>query len=585
MLRFFLLAILFIILESVSAEQVDSLRLLLSTAQGEQEVDLLNDIAQALLPEAGLREAQEAIQKAQSLNYIKGEADGNYLLGNYFFDYSNIRSAPEALTCYSKSIELYASISLDSMQIQALKGALRAHYHLDQFELSLQDAIDIEKIAGRIRDAKSQAYAYVHHSRIYARIMEDYVLSRSYLLKALDICKQTRDSQYLSRIYNDLGNGYYQTEQYDSAHYYYQQGLSLAEVTNRRHEVQLLKINIAATYKERLNYPVAKQLLQDFLQDTSQNKDRINIMSAYLQLGDIYKKEQNDQQAILYLEKGLKVAQEYTYFVKIAEAYKLLKEIYAQQGVYDKAFAYSDSLLNIKDSINTHLHFEQLTKIKSAYELEKKEKEISFLEKQTEMQKQISNAILVGAILLTFTLLLLFNLSTLRSRLQKKRLESMKSKNLLEEKEKLRLQDQLAHKERELASQTVFILQKNKLLSQLKEQIKNIQAANTTGIASDLKTMSRTIKQNMNFDDDWHRFKLHFEEVHPHFFSKLHKEFPNLNSNEIRFCTYIRMGLITKEIAQLQGINASSVQKTRYRIKKKMDLEKNLNLVDFIAHY
>ena len=66
------------------------------------------------------------------------------------------------------------------------------------------------------------------------------------------------------------------------------------------------------------------------------------------------------------------------------------------------------------------------------------------------------------------------------------------------------------------------------------------------------------------------------------FFGKLRNINKTLNPNETRLCAYIRMELATKEIAQLSGISPDSVQKNRYRLKKKLKLEREINLIDFI---
>ncbi|MEM1320316.1 MAG: tetratricopeptide repeat protein [Bacteroidota bacterium] len=581
-----LVILLFFGLCPIVTAQVDSLNALLPKASGKTAVDLLNEIATAALPEGGIEKAEEARHLAQQINYIEGEADANYILAKYFFmDHSSAKSPQKGLEYFRQAAQLYAKVQLDSAQIVALKGMLRTHYYMDQFSESLEDAIAIEEVAVRSGDSGAQAYAYVHHGRIYGRIMDQFEQSRHFLLKAKNIYEKLGDTASLGGIYNDLGSNYFRSENYDSAQYYYQQGFKIAETLDQSYEQAILKLNIAATYIKKEEYTPARQYIEALLQSPNPEQFPILYTSALIHMGHTYYEEKDFEPALHYLQRGIASAEEHKYYNQLSNGYEFLKDLYKDKGEYAKALELADQQLAIKDTINKHHNIEQLAQTKSAYELSEKQKEIVFLEKQTNMQKQISRAILLGGVMLTFFLLLLFNLSTLRSRLQKRKLESMQAKSELEKQEKLRLEEQLAHKERELASQTVFIIQKNKLLNQLKEQIKNLHAITNENASQNLKDISRTINQNMNFDDDWQRFKLHFDEVHPHFFAKLQEQFPHLNNNERRFCAYIRMGLATKEIAQLQGINASSVQKSRYRIKKKMGLEKNLKLVDFIAHF
>lgn len=185
--------------------------------------------------------------------------------------------------------------------------------------------------------------------------------------------------------------------------------------------------------------------------------------------------------------------------------------------------------------------------------------------------------------LVILVLALFINRYTVIMKFQKQELDRLRTIKQLEEKEKLLLKDKLVHKEKLLASNTIHIIQKNKILSDLKSEISNLPTAkNQDNFNAKIKTINRTIETNMTFENDWQKFKLQFEQVNPNFFGKLYKQCPSLGNNEVRFCSYIKMGHNTKEIAQLIGVNASSVQKARYRLKKKLNLEKSVNLIEFI---
>ena len=60
------------------------------------------------------------------------------------------------------------------------------------------------------------------------------------------------------------------------------------------------------------------------------------------------------------------------------------------------------------------------------------------------------------------------------------------------------------------------------------------------------------------------------------------EKFPNLSANDIKMCAYLRMNLSTKEIASILNISARGVEISRYRLRKKMDLENATNLTDFL---
>jgi len=90
------------------------------------------------------------------------------------------------------------------------------------------------------------------------------------------------------------------------------------------------------------------------------------------------------------------------------------------------------------------------------------------------------------------------------------------------------------------------------------------------------------IHTSNTFENNWDDFKLHFEKVHPDFFTKLGNAYPSLSQTDNKHCAYIRMKLNTKEIARLLGISATSVQMARFRLKKKMNLGKDIDLRNHI---
>ncbi|MGB5237689.1 MAG: LuxR C-terminal-related transcriptional regulator, partial [Flavobacteriaceae bacterium] len=77
-------------------------------------------------------------------------------------------------------------------------------------------------------------------------------------------------------------------------------------------------------------------------------------------------------------------------------------------------------------------------------------------------------------------------------------------------------------------------------------------------------------------------FKEAFNNTDREFLKKLEKTHPNLSPNDIRLCAYLRLNLVTKEIAQLLNISPRSVEIKRYRLRKKMNLTHEENLVNYI---
>ena len=133
------------------------------------------------------------------------------------------------------------------------------------------------------------------------------------------------------------------------------------------------------------------------------------------------------------------------------------------------------------------------------------------------------------------------------------------------------LNERVANHQRELASSALVMLQKKELLAQLKSQISNLKIAEPYSTPKNLKEILGLIETNNRIDDDWERFKIHFEQVHPDFFSDLLASHPALTKYELRLCAYFHINMSTKEIAALLNIAPGSVRQAKTRLNKKLN--------------
>ncbi len=136
---------------------------------------------------------------------------------------------------------------------------------------------------------------------------------------------------------------------------------------------------------------------------------------------------------------------------------------------------------------------------------------------------------------------------------------------------------------RELATSSIFISQKNKIIGLIKKDINRLLKNEKHITKVEIATVLKTIDENIKFDNDWYRIKAHFEKIHPGFFDRLRKKYPQLTPNDHKLCALLRMNLNTKEISHILKITAPSTEISRIRLRKKLDLPKGINLTQFIC--
>jgi DNA-binding NarL/FixJ family response regulator len=136
---------------------------------------------------------------------------------------------------------------------------------------------------------------------------------------------------------------------------------------------------------------------------------------------------------------------------------------------------------------------------------------------------------------------------------------------------------------RELAPSSIFISQKNKIIGLIKKDINRLLKNDKHVTKIEIAKVLKTIDENIKFDNDWYRIKAHFEKIHPGFFDRLRKKFPQLTPNDHKLCALLRMNLNTKEISHILKITAPSTEISRIRLRKKLELPKGINLTQFIC--
>lgn len=163
------------------------------------------------------------------------------------------------------------------------------------------------------------------------------------------------------------------------------------------------------------------------------------------------------------------------------------------------------------------------------------------------------------------------------SELKSKKIDLLKEENL---------QAELHHKSEELIHTTLNLVRKNETLQNIKSEVLSILHAakeeNLVIIRRKILCLITQIDTNMEHDDDLLAFQSTFDSVHHNLFQKLEARFPELTKREKLLCAYIKMNLMSKEIAPLLNISQRGVEVSRYRLRKKLGLGEGENLAEFL---
>jgi len=120
------------------------------------------------------------------------------------------------------------------------------------------------------------------------------------------------------------------------------------------------------------------------------------------------------------------------------------------------------------------------------------------------------------------------------------------------------------------------LIKKNEFLGNIKNELNKINLDNN------LKSIIKIIDKNINNTNDWELFEEAFNNADKDFLKKVKSKHTLLTSKDLRLCAYLRLNLTSKEIAPLLNISARSVEVKRYRLRKKMSLDHDTSLTDYI---
>ncbi len=138
-------------------------------------------------------------------------------------------------------------------------------------------------------------------------------------------------------------------------------------------------------------------------------------------------------------------------------------------------------------------------------------------------------------------------------------------------------------KNRELTTFTLQMIEKNELLSEVRDQFLSYSNQGVEKPSMAVRNAGRMIEQSLHQKEGWKEFKMRFEAVNAGFYDNLYKIAPDLTNAEIKLAALMKLNLSSKEAAALLNITERSVVSARSRLRKKLNLKTDQTLFDFLA--
>ena len=142
-----------------------------------------------------------------------------------------------------------------------------------------------------------------------------------------------------------------------------------------------------------------------------------------------------------------------------------------------------------------------------------------------------------------------------------------------------KLQTELNLKNEQLTSITMQLLKNKEFILNIQDKIEGtLEKGNSK---QQLQRLIKTIDQEVSKNDNWDEFAYHFDQVHGNYLEYLSSNNIRLSPREIKLAAFLRMNMSSKEISKLLNITTRGVELARYRLRKKLNLSRSQNLVEF----
>ena len=459
----------------------------------------------------------------------------------------------------------------------------------------------------------------IYHGKIFNRIgdvhydQNNYSEAMNYYVKSRNFYQSKTDDRGLAIAYNNIGEILRFTHKYVEAFDNYSKSVVLNLNDSNYSALANNYNNIGLVYIELGKYEQAKEylfkckiLLESYGDD--EKKAAINISIGYF-----YYSLKDYSNAIEYFKKTIETSftgSEREVIVK-RDCYEGLYKSYSAVDDFKNAYLnylkYSELnslIFNIKTG-------QEMVEIRYKNRLDKQQSEISLLKEIVllENRRKTTLNILLGVsvfliLILAYAFLLikkslkqktsLFEQHKKVNRLELEKKEMQNQKLLLENRQledqqkidtlnQINLEEKLHHKKQELSLSTLNTINKNEILLKVRESINELKVKRGSEAVPYIVNVIDEIDNSMNLDKDWENFKLHFENVHQEFFKQLLNTYPELTSDELKMCAYLKINLTSKEIAQILNISAVAINKRRNRLRKKLNLSPDNDLIKFFT--
>lgn len=494
----------------------------------------------------------------------------------------------EAIVYYNKGIKVKEALQDSASLCSVLLRLGGVYSQLGDHAMAADKYLTSIRICEAINNMQMVGYNFGSLGMIHDK-QGNYKEAEEYFNKGVDVFTEMGDNFGIAGLRNNMGIMYKNMEQFDKSIENYEFSLEKFEAIGYKPGINACQTNLAILQVKKGLYESAEPFAQYGLQTAIELGNRESEQDNLNTLAQIEQGLKNYRKAIEYGQSSLEIAEELGSKEKLRDVNQTLSNIYKDMGQFDQSLNYYKKMVEHKDSILNATQSKQISELRTIYETEKKDQEITMLAKQTELDDVKKTRLWIG---LVFTLLLGSLLVLLLRQKRKKDRQIFtqqqtieKEKTRIAQLESSRLERELEFKQKELTAKVLQLARKNDFLQNLDQEVLKIREQSEPNLKDATRKLSRMINQDVEAETDWDDFLNSFKQVHTSFIERLTEEFEELTINDMKLACLFKMQLSSKEIASALNVSPAGIKKARHRLRKRLKLQPDEDIYTFFINY
>jgi len=607
---------------NIDYNKIDSLEKVLEQIPTESQSKVLNKLSDAYL-DVSFKMSQKVARQALAIsiendNY-REEANAYINLGNAVW-YTSVTDS--VLYYYNRSLKVYLEHSDSNGIADSYNRIALVNERIGKYDNSLEFMEKASVIYQQQNNNLGLARVENNIGIIYNNIGQSREALEHYI-RSQELFKKAGVKLEEANVINNIGTVYFENNQVDSAIVMIQEAAKIHLELSSKKALASEYSNLGILYSEKGNYTLSEQYFNQSLNIQGEIENIFGLSNVQKDIADMYFKRKKYDQAISFFTQSMALKRTIEDLQGLSYIYKTLSALYDSIGNLQEALRYQRLYVEAWQKVYSIEKQKQIAEITTKYKTEEKIKKNILLQKEINEQKinQWRLSILaIGLFLFAIVIFIAFRLKTkllrqnklnymqnealsqlelkgkenenrrLQAEAKQKEIETkMLSEDVIMQQKINELQKQnhkieIEHKNKELVTTTMHVVNKNKVLFDIKQMV-NKEMESESVSKNNLQKIINEINSNINLDKDWNDFKMHFETINTNFFNQLQDQYPQLTQNDLKLCAYMRMNLSSKEIAQIMNITLSAINKSRNRLRKKMALDSSINLTQYMMEY